>query len=121
MSDKGMTISEISQKFKISAERVRQVLVFEPNYCLKHSKYFKDICPYCEVEITYKEMYQNRSLDELEILGKELRKLKRDKVEVIKKRIFTRIMKDKYNFNFSEIAKLLRKDRTTIMNLYYNG
>lgn len=120
MHSKGISLADISVKFKISPERVRQIVSFEPNFCLKHSKYFKTTCPYCEIGFIYEQMYSGYSLSQIIELGEELSKLSRNKEDVLKKRIFVKLMRDKFKYSFARIAKVLKKDHTSIINLYTN-
>jgi Mor family transcriptional regulator len=118
MREQGITLGELSKKFKLSIERIRQIVSFEPNYCVRHSKSFLNNCPYCEIELTYKEIYSQKDLESLLKEGKKLSSLGREKVNVLKKRIFVNILRDKYKHNFSAIGRILKKHRTTITNLY---
>lgn len=120
MYEKGISINKIANKYKISGSRVRQIINNEPNYCVRHSKYFEVRCPYCETESIYKQIYEKSSEVDLIVLSKDLEDSDRSKQAILRKRIFVRVIRDKYKYSFSKIGRLLKKDHTTIMNLYYN-
>lgn len=117
---KGLSTTEVGKKFKLSEARVWQIVNREPNYCLRHSKYFLSTCPYCSIEDEYKAIYTEATEQELFEIGKGLSKLGRAKEGVLKKRIFVRIMREKFGHSFVSIGRMLRIDHTSVMNLYYN-
>ena len=115
------SITDLSKKFKLSEARIWQIINQEPNYCLRHSKYFLKFCPYCAIEEEYQRIYLKAKIHDLVTIGKELSKMGRQKEAVLKKRIFTRIMKNHHGYSFSSIGRLLKMDHTSAMNLYYNN
>lgn len=121
MRETGATLEQISNKFKISSERVRQILTREPNFCIKHSKAFSDTCKLCILEAEYKtrlsKMNQNTIINETA----RIPTTGRDNEIVLKRRIITRVLKDRYKYSFKGIGRLLKRDHTSIMSLYYNG
>lgn len=119
MRNKNATFEEISKKFKLSSERVRQIVTKEINFCLKHYTGFKQSCVYCITENDYKEKLSPLTLDQLIIEGKKLSLIGKTREDILKKRIFTNIMRDSFGCSFSSIGRILDKDHTTIMNLYY--
>lgn len=120
MRNKNATLGEIAKKFKLSTERVRQIVSFEKNYCLNHNTSFTDRCGYCDIEKTCRDNYLDFNRKELLDEGKELAKLGRYREDIIKKRVFVRIMRDTFGFSFSGIGRILKKDHSTILNLYHN-
>lgn len=119
LNEKGISIDEIAKRFKLTGSRIRQILSNEPNYCIKHSKYFKNKCSYCGVEESHKKYLSNCKEDGLVKLAKSLSKRGKNKEEIIKKRIYIKILKNKYGYSFSKIGRLLKRHHSTIMSLYY--
>ncbi len=119
MRNKGLTFGNIAKKFKLSAERVRQIITLQPNYCVKHSYHFLNSCPYCFLEDEYKEKLSTFSIKQMHNEAKRISKFGRKRLEIIRKKIFIQIMKDKFRYSFSGIGRLLNKHHTAIMALYY--
>ena len=121
MRDKGATLEQISKKFKLSGERIRQI-VLEPNFCVRHSKMFEKECKYCLIEDKYKEELNKLILGRYLSVGAELGLIRhRQALEISKKRAWVRIGRDKFKFSFDYLGRILKRDHTSIMNLYYNN
>lgn len=121
MRETGATLEEISKKFKLSAERVRQIITREPNFCIKHSRSFSNRCEYCVLEETYKKGLSDCDIEQVLYLSKRISPTGRAMKEIIQRRLITRLLRDKYKQSFGAIGRLLKRDHTSIMNLYYNG
>lgn len=117
---KGSTTTEIGKKFKLTEARIWQIVNREQNYCLRHSKVFLTTCPYCAIEDEYKAIYEEATEPQLVEIGKGLAKIGRAKEGVLKKRIFVRIMRERFGHSFTSIGRMLAIDHTSVMNLYYN-
>ena len=120
MRNKGVTLKEISVKFKLSEERVRQIVTNETNYCLKHDLSFSHMCELCNYEREWEETFSKMALKDMVNEGKRIAKLKQKKWEVSQKRMYVIIMRNKFSYSFAGLGRLLKKDHSTIMNLYYN-
>lgn len=120
LRDKGYTLLDIAEKVDITPERVRQIIE-EKSYrvCKIHRIRSKDVCRYCFVKKNYikriKEITSATLMDEIARLSKQDRR----KEVVAQRQALVRILRDKYKFNFLEIADLLERDQTSIVHLYH--
>ncbi len=120
MRENGSTLEEIAQKFKLSSERVRQIITREPNFCVKHSRAFFDSCSYCVLEAEYKKLVKDLTIQEVCEIAASISPKGRAMEEVLRRRLITRVLRDRYSYSFPAIGRLLKRDHTSIMNLYYN-
>lgn len=118
LKKKGLTLKEIGQKFNLTSERIRQILVYETKYCSKHQRYYKKDCCYCKVEKKEKFLLKQFSKDGILDVIREARKRGRKGDQVIKRRLLVKLLKDKYKLPIFRIGKLLGRDHTTIIALY---
>lgn len=119
MRNKGSTFEEIAKRFKLSSERIRQIITNEPNFCIQHNSHFSTVCPYCFIESEYEEKLSKLSIKELIDEGKKLSKTRRIRLEMVKKKIFIRLLRNKFKYSFVGLGRLLKRDHTTIMASYY--
>jgi hypothetical protein len=120
LRDKGLTYEEIGLQFKISAERVRQILTHKVEYCHEHKRQFIGVCSYCVVQNDYVDKLHHIVKDGL---IKEITALiipDRSREQVMKRIAMIRLLRDKYLLPFSRIANLLKRDITSVKNLYNN-
>jgi len=120
LHSKGLSFADISKQVKLSPERVRQIITSEPNFCIRHTKTFLNSCPYCFLENEYREQISKLDIQELIKEGKTLSKLGRTNLEILKKRMWARIIREKYDLSYGSIGRILKKDHTTVMNLILN-
>ena len=112
---------ETGRKFGISSERVRQIEFLKlRKRCKVHNRYFYSNCVYC---LDYKNYHnQIKNLDKASFMQevyKEADNRQRDALSVQHKTFLIKEMKDRYTMTFSQIARELQRDRTSIRNLYY--
>lgn len=116
---KKIKLGTIAKKFGITPERVRQIYEKRNRaVCEIHNSPYKKECEYCLLEKTYRKRVKslplNRMLQEVLALTKE----NREKAVVIKRQILIKVLKDVHGLNFSEIGRLLKRDHSSIRNLY---
>lgn len=119
---KGLNLLQIGKKFKISSERVRQILIrptLKYKRCLKHKSSYLEKCLYCSYENTYKQILSKINDTDLQQEINRLSRYDRKKETVIQRTFLIRKLRDKYNLSFNKIAYLLKRDRTSITNLYF--
>ena len=109
--DKKMwTFAKLGHRYNISAERVRQI--FQENKYPQPS--------YERMVAEYTNLLNNMNEDGLVKEAERLSAPDRKKTTVIKRRRLTQHLRDKYDYSFSKIASLLKRNHTSISNLYYN-
>jgi len=116
---KKVRLGTIAKKFGITPERVRQIYEKRNRaVCKIHNSPYKKECDYCLLEKTYRKRVQNLPLNKTlqEVLA--LTKENRAKAVVIKRKILIKFLKDTHELNFSEIGRLLKRDHSSIRNLY---
>ena len=109
---KDKTLKEISDKFNLSSERVRQICT---NLVDK-----KDV--YRNIDVSYKQKIISQA--DYNWLKREivrLRKPDRKKGTVIERRNLVRYMHDKMNLSLLQISVALDRHHTSILNLYYSS
>jgi len=114
------TLNFIAQKFSVTVETIRRQLNY--NYCDKHKNRYSNRCYFCNKEII--ELEYNKKINKLSKSGllAEIRKLSKPNREeelVIKRIKIIKKLHNELNFNFSQIAKLMRRHHSSIINLYY--
>ena len=111
------TLLETGRKFKLTAERIRQIgNLIERKRCLKHKRYYFNYCSHCVVE-TYKNVLQNAHFI-LNEINKARANKKRDYVSIQKRIYLINYLYTKEKKSFREIAVLLDKDLSIIKYLY---
>jgi hypothetical protein len=113
------TLEQTGLKFNMSGERVRQIqLLKNRKTCKIHKRYYFNRCSYC-VGMKYKDFlrWQNYAFIEKEC-AKEAKKARRDYLSVQKKTYLIEILRDRYSKSWQQIAIMLQRDRTSILNLY---
>jgi hypothetical protein len=113
----GKTLSVIAKEFHISGERVRQILNSE--YCSIHAISYVESCQYCEEEEKYGLFLKSANK---EILEKEMVKLsKKDRTAIpsLHRKLLVKKIKKEWNISFSDLARKLHRDRTTISSYFY--
>jgi hypothetical protein len=53
LRNQGLTYEQIGEEFHLSAERVRQILTYEIQFCEKHKRKFVGECSYCKTDTEY--------------------------------------------------------------------
>ena len=104
-----LSAKELSEKYGISYERVRQIIRNDKEKQVKRLLYIS------------KEYSKNVSKIIETDMNKEVRRLSskgRNKIIIIQKIIFIRTLKDKYGMSLYRIAKLFGNNYGTIFHLY---
>lgn len=115
----GKTLQEIGQQFDVSSERIRQVLNPEERFkCKKHLQFYTKFCSYCLVEKNYKKVIDKVIFNHLETEIERLSKQDRNKEMVIQRMMLVKKLKDDLGISFRKIGFLLKRDHTSITNLY---
>ena len=115
----GWKLKAIGSKFKISQERVRQIVSGKATWqvngsklCPIHNRPFREECFHCKIERLYKERL--RLADGLEEEIKRLAKHDRRHEVVIQRRLLIKKLKER-GANASQIAKVLNLDHSSIL------
>lgn len=113
------TLLETGKKFNLTAERVRQIEQLKDRQrCDKHKRYFYNRCSFCLNEF-YKDYLDKLSYGQiLKEVEKEAKNKKRDWVSTQRRVYLIEFLRIKYEKSFAEIAKLLKRDQSTIIYLY---
>lgn len=109
IKDSSLSIQELSDKYGISYERIRQIVRNDRGRQLKRFvsvgiEYKKNVCSIIESDLN-KEIHR--------ILSKG-----RNKIIIIQKVILIKTLKDKYKMSLYRIAKLFGNNYGTIAHLY---
>ena len=121
----GLTLSKIAERYKISNERVRQIILpklsIDANYCKTHKKTYLTSCQYCEIENEYKKRIDKLADKFLKTECLRLSRQNRTIDLVLQRKILVKHLRDKYKLSFPKIAELLHRDHTSIIALYYKN
>jgi hypothetical protein len=114
------TLKETGKKFNITGERVRQIIfVTNRKFCLVHNRFYYNSCAYCLNIKKYAQFMKKLDYDfVLYQVKEESSNRKRDYMSVQKKVYLVKVLKNKYNKSFKEIAVLFNRHISTIKNLY---
>ena len=114
LRNSGLTYKKIGEKFKITSERVRQILdtkILKPDRDLvlrvlkiKYKKIFND------------KLTQKQLLEDIEYLSKEGRKGE----DVARRNVLIKYLHDELELPFLKIGVLLHRNHTTIIYSYYS-
>jgi len=134
LREQGIILSEIAKKFKISNERVRQILllpktnwtnyivnVVNVKYCKTHKKTYLTSCQYCKIKKEYKKRINKLADKFLEIECQRLSRPDRRAEIVCQRKMLIKYLRDKHRLSFLEIARLLKRDHTSVSSLYYKN
>lgn len=119
----GLTLQEIGHRENpsLSAERIRQILLnVKYKFCRIHNTRFLLVCQYCYHKKLYAKNLRKLKDDYIQVEGKRLSTKDRSLYLTIQRVLFIRKIKDKKKMSFGEIAKLLHRDHSSILNLYHN-
>ncbi len=119
LRNKKVKLNVIAKKYGLTPERVRQIYERSTwSKCPVHKSPYQKTCELCTLEKTYEKRVKTLPLKRLiqEVLA--LSKENREKAVVIKRRILIKILKDDHGLNLSEIGRLLKRDHSSIRNLY---
>jgi hypothetical protein len=117
---KNLTLREIGLEMGVTAERVRQILnKKELKLCKKHNLHFAVRCKYCFQEANYKSLLKNHlKKNGLEAEIRRLAKPGRKAEVIVQKKLLIKKLHDEIGLSFNAIAKLLKRDHSTISFLY---
>lgn len=118
---KGYTLAEIGKKYKLSAERVRQICnPVKLNRCIKHKIFFEKVCTYCWILEVYPNVINKILKDKKAIVQEFERLLQQDRTKavVIQRSLLIKAMRDNLQMSFFRISKTLQRDYSSIRNLY---
>ena len=115
---KGLTLKKIGDKYGITQERVRQITEYKFFVCPRHKINCIEQCLRCVVEDGYGKDLKKMKMADLVMEGIRFSKLGRQKQTMIQKELYVKILKNKFSLNFNQIAKMLKRDRKTVFNLY---
>ncbi len=120
MREDGMTLEEIGSIEKVTKERIRQILSpVKYKTCKIHKIKYLVNCHYCYWKKLYSENLKKLPDSHIEIEGKRLSIQDRNLNLVIQRVLFIRKLRDKKKMKWREIAELLKRDRSSITNLYF--
>jgi len=125
-NNKGLTLQAIGSKLNppITGERVRQILQSkEKALCDTHQIYYTKSCRYCNYEKNYQKLLDTIKKRHLEEEIGILSQIGRSGEQVLKRKLLIKKLHDDpdLKMSFSKIAKLLKRDRTTISAYYYGS
>lgn len=106
-----LSIKELSKKYSISYERVRQII---------HNNEEREKLQILKIKNQYQKQIKNIIRTYLQQEIKRLSNKGRKKIIIIQKVILIRSLKDDFNYSFAKIARLFKNDYTTIYHLYHN-
>ncbi len=120
---KTLSYQEIGNQFNLSSERIRQIVSFRLakaetfQICKIHNKRYDFSCAFCDVVNGYQKMLEIANgifiKGEIDTLSGKARH-----PQIIWKRAaLIKYLKTK-GLNFTQIARLLKRDRASIMHLY---
>jgi len=126
---KGLSLRQIGelQKPPISPERVRQIIVKEKptHYCKVHKLYFSTGCRICNLNalyaVRYKSLIEAHKEKDLKAELKRLSIPDRTQEMVAERVEMILFLKDVIGFSFVNIGKLLKRNHTTIIKMYYKN
>ena len=115
---KKFTRKQLANKFKITSERVRQILVdyhLKLPYCKIHKRCYKSYCSLCYLLAYYpKLLKRNHINEEVRLLKKPDRTIE----TVYARALLVKYLVDNKKMKYSEIGRLLKRDHSTITHLY---
>ncbi len=116
---KNHTLTETGEKFGITSERVRQIKLTKfRKRCSIHNRLYYNKCSYCLAR-QYKIMLRWMDYHQIEKeIEKESKNRKRDYLSVQRKAYLTEALMKRFNNSISQVASKLKRDRSTIVNLY---
>ena len=121
----GLNLSKIAERYKISSERVRQILLpklsIDANYCKTHKKTYLTSCQYCEIEKQYRGRINKLTDKFLKVECRRLSRQNRKADIVLQRKIFIKHLRDKYKLSFPQIGRLLKRDHTSVVALYHKN
>ena len=118
LQDKGKTLREIGYQFSMSSERVRQII--NEKYCPRHKIQYQGICKYCTNETMFKKVLSSTPKKGMDEQIKKLSKKGRGAEDSLRRTMLIKKLKDEYKWTFSDIARKLKRHRTTVSHLYYS-
>jgi len=113
---------ETAEAFNLTPERIRQIdFSVTQKRCPTHDRLFYNSCSFCLAE-SYKKLIRFSDLTFiLNEVEREAKNRKRDYLSTQRRIILIQTLRERYEKNFSEIARLLRRHHSTIMYLYYDN
>lgn len=112
------TLAETGKKFNLTSERVRQIEHLKNRKrCEKHNRFYYNSCSHC---LSEKYRLYIKWLPKAELLkevSKEAKNRKRDYLSTMRKAYLIEILFNPFLYSYSDIAKLLARDYSTIANL----
>lgn len=116
------TLQETGDEFKLSQERVRQILLSKnQKRCKVHNRLYYNRCSHCLVEIYEKMLSWMKYDDLIQEATKQSKNKKRDYLSVQRRIYLIKILRNKYKRSFGFISTVLNKDVSTINHLYAKG
>lgn len=105
---KTRTLKSIAEEYGITPERVRQVTIG-----VKKVDWDKTI------QRGYAQ--KAKKFDEKKLLSeaKRLSPQNRKRQNVLKRQVIIKLLRDKYHYSFLKLAKVCKRDHTSIISLYY--
>lgn len=112
------TLAQTGKKFNLTSERIRQILLTKNRKrCKVHNRFYYNKCSYCLVK-SYRRMLWKLSEKELyKEVEKEALNRKRDYLSSKRRVYLIEILFKGYKKTYTEIALLLKRDRSTIIHL----
>jgi AraC-like DNA-binding protein len=113
-------LKEIGAVYGITRERVRQILEKKNlKLCAKHQVHFLEKCWRCTQQSQYKKKLKNLHTDkELREEAKRLSAPGRTGKPVLERKLLIKKLINERGMSYSEVSRLLKRDRTTIMHLH---
>ena len=123
MRKSGATYDVIGKKFKVTSERIRQLLhPQEELYCKTHKRGYETRCEICYVVTVYPRVVNSflaeGGIDALKAEFDRLSRLDRSKPVVFQRAILIKALRNREKFSFAKVAKLLNRDYGSIRALY---
>ncbi len=112
------TLAETGKRFKLTAERIRQIEhLKDRKRCAKHKRFYYNTCSHCLGE-NYRGYLNKLNYEQiLKEVKKERKNRKRDYLSVWRRAYLVEVLYMKYTKSYLEISELLQRDYSTISNL----
>jgi predicted transcriptional regulator len=118
LRDDGKTLKEIAGIFGISATRIGQLLKRHER-CATHGVSYTKCCYRCALQEKIDRALARVKRDGLMPEIRELKARDRRNQVVARRALMVKRLRDRYRLSFPQIGKLLGRDHSSVIHLYY--
>ena len=121
LRENGLTYKEIGNIIGLSGSRIGQIVVPAiGKVCPEHQgRFYTVCCQYCSIKEKYTKIIEDIKNGDLRDQIRRLSIQDRKKGVVIQRALLIKKLKDEKKLSFVMIGKILNRDHTSIINLYY--